>query len=105
MKGKTHEIKILTEYVMPVVQGVKHFEVRNNDRNYKEGDYLLMFGVTDAGYPTNEQIGAKVDYILYGGKFGIQDGYCCMAITVDQQNVHKLVDTYYPEITDPNVYR
>ena len=105
MKSKTHEIKILTEYVLPVAQGAKHFEVRKNDRNYKEGDYLLMFGINSSKYPTNEMIGARVDYVLHGAQFGIEDGYCVMAITVDQQNVLKLIGTYYPEITDPNTYR
>ena len=37
-----HELKILPEYYDAVVNGIKTFEIRKNDRNYKVGDTLWL---------------------------------------------------------------
>lgn len=37
-----HELKILPEYYDAVANGIKTFEIRKNDRNYKVGDTLRL---------------------------------------------------------------
>lgn len=38
----THELKILPKYFDAVVNGIKTFEIRKNDRNYSIGDTLWL---------------------------------------------------------------
>ncbi len=38
----THELKILPQYFMEVVEGKKNFELRKGDRPYKVGDTLKL---------------------------------------------------------------
>lgn len=37
-----HVLKILSEHFTPVMEGKKLAELRNNDRNFKMGDYLHL---------------------------------------------------------------
>ena len=37
-----HQLKILPEYFVAVTEGIKKFEVRQNDRNFKVGDFLAL---------------------------------------------------------------
>lgn len=37
-----HELKILTEHFIPVLDGIKRAELRINDRNYSAGDKLVL---------------------------------------------------------------
>lgn len=39
---KTHIVKILPEYIQPVIEGKKNFEIRYNDRRYHVGDTLVL---------------------------------------------------------------
>lgn len=38
----THELKILTEHFIPVLDGLKRAELRKNDRNFAAGDKLVL---------------------------------------------------------------
>jgi hypothetical protein len=37
-----HDLKCWPEYFRPVWMGVKRFEIRRNDRDYRVGDELLL---------------------------------------------------------------
>ncbi|WP_276804754.1 DUF3850 domain-containing protein [Lactobacillus hominis] len=37
-----HKLKILPEYFMPQIEGIKNFEIRKNDRKYQIGDVLEL---------------------------------------------------------------
>ncbi|MFS7388562.1 ASCH/PUA domain-containing protein [Carnobacterium maltaromaticum] len=39
---KVHELKIGSEFYEAVKDGRKKFEIRKNDRNYQEGDILIL---------------------------------------------------------------
>lgn len=81
MKNKTHELKTWPEYFNLVFYGHKTFEIRKNDRGFKSGDKLLLreWDPQTEKY-TGADITVEVTYIIYGGVFGIEEGYCVMSI-------------------------
>lgn len=58
----THKIKILPEFFKAVEEGRKPFEIRNNDRNYHEGD-IVVLQEWAFGYYTGNQISKKIGYV------------------------------------------
>jgi hypothetical protein len=80
---KTHELKVWPEYYQAIASKMKQFEVRENDRDFKTGDTLILQEWDpDLEKFTGNRADATVDYVLYGGAFGINEGYCVMSITV-----------------------
>lgn len=77
-----HQLKTWTQFYKEIAAGRKNFEVRKNDRNFKHGDVLILkeWLPTSQKY-TGEIMRVKVDYILYGGQFGIEQGFCVMSIS------------------------
>lgn len=96
----THYLKTCPQFYKEVKAGNKTFELRKNDRDYKVGDILvlqeynpnntcsagLIFGFiaslgqfTDNGYTGNE-IEKKVNYILKGSCFGLEENYVIMGL-------------------------
>ena len=76
----THELKIHPEYYKDVLLGLKKVEVRLNDRNYQEGDLLILneFDPKTEKY-TGVQVKRKVDYVL---KYkGLQPDYVVLQIS------------------------
>ncbi len=87
----THDLKTWTEYFQKVWDGEKKFEVRKDDRGYKVGDFLnLMEYFPDLSTEEKQVFGrwlhCKIDYILEGGAFGIQEGYVVMSFTIVQKS-------------------
>lgn len=69
-----HELKIWLRFYEAVVSGVKPFEVRKNDRNFKVGDTLcLQEYLPIIGKYTGRQINVVVSYILDDDSF-LRDG-------------------------------
>ncbi len=73
---KTHELKIVPAYYEAVASGRKCFELRNNDRDFKVGDQVLL----REWYPetesyTGRQIRVTISYVLTQMR-GLYDGYC-----------------------------
>ncbi|BBN97471.1 DUF3850 domain-containing protein [Sporolactobacillus terrae] len=70
----THKIKILPEYFKAVAEGRKTFEIRNNDRNYREGDTVVLqeWDGQYTGFQITKQIGFVTDfeqkpgYVVFG---------------------------------------
>lgn len=79
-EAKTHEIKVWPAYFKAINELHKNFEVRKNDRNYQVGDCLVLKEFDPVSGYTGEWIKAKITYILHGGQFGIEEGYCVMAL-------------------------
>jgi hypothetical protein len=63
--SRQHTLKILPEYFEAVLQGRKTFEVRNNDRDYKESDMVLLmeFDGKETGYTGRSKL-FMIGYIL-----------------------------------------
>ena len=78
-----HELKTLPQYFHRVFTGEKTFEVRKNDRDFQTGDVLILqeYLPEDEIY-SGQTIRASVTYILQGGQFGIESGYCVLGIKV-----------------------
>ena len=76
-----HELKILSVYYKEVLVGKKKFEIRKNDRNFKTGDTVKLREFKDGKY-TGNYVKAIIDYIFYGGSFGLEKGYCILSISV-----------------------
>ena len=87
---KKHKVKILLEYANAILEGRKLFEIRKNDRNYKEGD-LITFNVIekddrgDIKTLPNHLLTKRtyqITYVLESKDFpeGIPSGYCVFSI-------------------------
>jgi hypothetical protein len=85
-----HELKTWPQYFRHIVSGSKTFEIRKLDREFKAGDHLRLMEYVPSGYAVydNSSIGyytgafvtMKVTYVMLGGQFGIELGYCVMGI-------------------------
>lgn len=83
---KTHELKTWPQYFEQVVAGQKQFEIRKNDRDFQVGDVLVLDEYCpDRKVYTGNYAIVKIEYILHGGQFGIEPGYCVMSITLIPQ--------------------
>lgn len=74
---KVHQIRLGASFFDDVCSGKKSFEIRKNDRGYKEGDILEMMEFAD-GRNTGRTVRVLVTYMI--DEFsGLEDGYCIMA--------------------------
>lgn len=77
-----HQLKTHPQYFKEVKFGKKNFEIRKNDREFKTGDLLELWEyIPEEGIYTQEVSIVTVEYILHGGKFGLEEGYCIMGIS------------------------
>lgn len=79
-KERTHYIRLAATYYDDVKAGIKTFELRKNDRDYRTGDILEMNEFTD-GRNTGRVIRCRVTYMLEEYT-GLTDGYCILGIKV-----------------------
>ncbi len=78
MSRQHHHLKTETEYYQDIEKGLKKFELRKNDRDFKVHDFLYLDETVDAKYTGRTLPPMEIKYILTGGKFGLQDGYCIL---------------------------
>ena len=81
---KVHKLKTWPKYFKGIKSGEKTFEIRKNDRDFKEGDILILeeYDPKHKAY-TGQRAQMKVEYILFPSEeveIGIKDGFCIMAI-------------------------
>lgn len=81
-----HQLKIESDYFRKIVEGVKTFEVRKNDRDFHTGDYLWLNEITphscnDAGEhrETGNFVLVRVLDIFKNDLF-VKEGYVIMSI-------------------------
>lgn len=77
---KVHQIRLGATFFDDVCSGKKSFELRKNDRGYKQGDILEMLEFAD-GKNTGRMVRVLVTYLLEDYT-GLEDGYCIMATTL-----------------------
>lgn len=72
----THQIKLVAEFFDDAAAGRKSFELRKNDRNYKEGDMLEMEEIKD-GKKTGRKCSKRIVYMMENFE-GLENGYCIL---------------------------
>lgn len=78
---KIHELKTWPDYFFRVFAGQKNFEIRKNDRDFQIGDTLVLREWSpDTKEYTGREVNKEVTYILHGGNFGIEAGYCILSL-------------------------
>lgn len=78
-----HTLKSWPEYFVPVWEGHKTFEIRKNDRYFREGDIVLL----EEWVPENEQytgrkIRAKITYMT---QFEQQEGFVVFSLSIHEK--------------------
>ena len=91
---RTHELKIWPACFRAVEEGQKPFDVRENDRNYEVGDALILREYE----PETEQYTGRsttrwISYLLSGGVFGVQDGWCVIGFSTQPPLPPGITDT------------
>lgn len=88
---RTHELKTWPSFFAALLDGTKTFEVRRNDRDFAVGDILVLAewdpaiaGVMPVGY-TKREVRRAVTYVLRGGEFGIEAGFCVLGLAEVRQ--------------------
>ena len=77
----THNLKIKMEYFEAVLNGLKAFEIRYNDRNFKVFDYVYLNEVDDKFDFTGRSIKVKITYIT---DFEQKDGYVVFGFKIQE---------------------
>jgi len=79
---KIHELKTDRQVFNLTIRGVKNYEVRLNDRDFKVGDKLRLkeWDPVQKIY-TGRTVTRNVDHILFGGQYGISPDYVVMSIS------------------------
>ena len=83
-KTVTHELKVYAKFYEALANGVKNFEVRKADRDFRVGDALLL-RMWNSGYRTytGPFCYRRIAYILEAKdavKFGVRPGYCVLGL-------------------------
>lgn len=80
---KIHQLKTINPYFTAVLEGLKNFEVRLNDRDFKVGDEVRL---QEYDLQTNEYLGrevrAEITYILKDYE-AIKPGYVVFGFKVN----------------------
>lgn len=66
---RTHELKIWPVYFEPLIDGRRSFEVRRNDRGFKEGDALHLREWAPEGF-TGREVRRRIIYLTEYGTAG-----------------------------------
>lgn len=86
-----HVLKTVDRYWDAVKAGTKTFDVRRNDRAFQTGDVLVLRRTDEKGFSatlpedrtsrfSESDLTVKVSYLLQGGQFGIEPGYCVLGL-------------------------
>ena len=77
---RVHQIRLGKSFFEDACSNIKSFELRKNDRDYKEGDILELMEFAD-GRNTGRMVRKLVTYILEDYT-GLEDGFCIMATSL-----------------------
>ncbi|WP_029458197.1 DUF3850 domain-containing protein [Solidesulfovibrio alcoholivorans] len=85
----THELKTDPVVFQAVASGLKSYEIRLNDRNFRVGDRILLCETYHTGEDmkhgaplkyTGNKIAADIRHILHGPIYGLMEGWCILSI-------------------------
>lgn len=78
MKNKVHYVKLAWQYYDAVEKREKNFEIRYNDRDYREGDWLVL-REWDVGDYTGWEIVRRITHVYELDSIGLP-GWVAMSI-------------------------
>ena len=79
---QTHDLKTWPACFAAVKSGNKPFDVRLNEENFQVGDLLMLREFDpDTEQYTGRTITRWVSYVLEGGLFGVQPGWCVLGFS------------------------
>lgn len=82
MKKQIHHLKTWSRYFHDIDCGLKDFELRKKDRNFKVGDVLMLEEVDEFSLlSTGKVIQKTIKYILEGGEFGLHSDYVILGMS------------------------
>lgn len=95
---RAHKLKTWPVYFQAVQSEKKTFEVRRADRDFREGDYLLLVEFDPAKDEcTGPYLYRRISYVLTStdAPRGLVDGYVVLGLgPVDTFNIQRLQGTY-----------
>ena len=75
-----HELKIDAHFYNDVFNGIKKFELRKDDRDFRVGDFIKLREINKNGY-TGRSTYVTIIYILRNREeFGLLKGYAILGI-------------------------
>lgn len=78
---KVHRLKTWPEFFQEVADGNKTAELRKNDRDFNEGDWLILEEYDpDADRYSGRREMAQITHIVWEG-FGLQEGYVMISFS------------------------
>jgi hypothetical protein len=77
----THELKSWTKYFDLILQGIKRFELRRDDRGFGCGDTLILreYDPRTQSY-LKRRLSCRINSVFFGHQ-GLKEGYCILGIT------------------------
>lgn len=81
-----HKLKLNVDFIYPILQGDKTFEIRENDHGFQKGDMVNFVVVGDAGRMQDhrgmireiEHRTYEITYVING--WGLKNGYVVFGI-------------------------
>lgn len=78
--GVYHDLKTIQPYFNDVGRGVKNFEIRKYDRDFKVGDKIILYEYVEDKL-TGAWLRRRIIYILRDAEqFGLMPGYCILGL-------------------------
>jgi len=82
-----HDLKTWPRQFSAILAGSKRYELRVNDRNFQEGDELMLQEWNPkTGRHTGRHILTTVAYMTRGGEFGLPENLCVMSLQIQWWN-------------------
>lgn len=85
-----HELKILSSFVRPILDGSKTFEIRENNRGFQKGDRVQFKVVSDDWSRKNSSIVYEfehkvfeITYVING--WGLKNGFVVFGISEEEE--------------------
>lgn len=81
MTDITHELKILPDFFEAFIRGDKNFEIRNNEHDFKVGEFLVLNEWTSCDYAKRCATGRSIKSVItYVTDFAQRDNFVVMGI-------------------------
>lgn len=84
-----HKLKTDPKVFQKSFDGVKHWEIRKDDRGFETGDKVVLLETTRSGEDINDgasleftgrKVSGSISYILRGPTYGLENGWCIFSL-------------------------